>query len=105
MTKVDLDRIDAAVALIEGPDVAALDQEGRAVRPDMTPYKPTRERGEAMRLMDKHITRMAKLSGGWAAIGLNGRAYVGPTSLIAICAAISGTAEDSDGLSISRHRV
>ena len=98
MIKTDLDRIDAVIALLEGPGIAVLNGEGRAVRPDMTPYQPTREWGEAMRLMDKYISRLVRLSDGWAAVDRNGRAHVGPTALIAICMAAAGTAADPDGL-------
>jgi hypothetical protein len=94
----NLDRIDAVIALLEGPGIAALDGEGRAVRPDMTPYQPTREWGEAMRLMDKYITRLVRLSDGWAAVDRNGRAHAAPTALIAVCTAAAGTAADPDGL-------
>jgi len=98
VTKTDLDRIDAVIALLEGPTIAMLNGAGKAVRPDMTPYQPTREWGEAMRLMDKYISRLARLNNGWAAVDRNGRAHVGPTALIAICTAAAGTAPDPDQL-------
>lgn len=88
MNQSDLDQMDAAIALLEGTGIATLDAEGKAVRGDRTPYRPTRDRGEAMRLMDKYIVRMAKLNGAWAAVGADGRAHLGPTSLIAICRAV-----------------
>ncbi len=98
MIKTDLDRIDAVIALLEGPGIAILNGEGKAVRPDMTPYQPTREWGEAMRLMDKYISRLVRLSDGWAAVDRNGRAHIGPTALIAICVAAAGTAANPDEL-------
>jgi hypothetical protein len=94
MNKIDMDQIDAAIAALEGQQCATINAEGKAVRRDKTPYKPTRERTEAMRLMDKYIERLVKLSGIWAAVGRNGRAYLGPTSLIAICLAVLGNAHE-----------
>ena len=92
MSQPELDRMDAAIAILEGPRIATLDSRGRAIRHNRMPYKPTRERDEAMRLMDKYITRMVRLTGMWAAVGRNGRAYFGPTSEIAICKAVIGNA-------------
>lgn len=84
----ELDIIDAAVASLEGHAVATIDICGRARRKDSSPYRPTRELEEAMRLMNKYVTRMVKLDHAWAAVGQSGRAYIGPTACIAICKAV-----------------
>lgn len=88
MKSTDLDQIDSAIADIEGPTIAMVGASGEAFRPDHSPYRPTRDRDEALRLLEKYIARTKKLDDGWAAIGPNGRACVGPTLAIAVCRAV-----------------
>ncbi|NGY06640.1 hypothetical protein [Solimonas terrae] len=80
-----LDALDAAVAVHEGRTVASLNAAGLPIRPDGSPYRPTRDPGEAHRLMEKYVERMAKRPHAWIAIGANGRAEVGNTASIATC--------------------
>lgn len=54
----DLDRIDAAIAGLEGGAVAVVGDAGLALCPDGTPYQPTRQREEAMRLLEKYVIRL-----------------------------------------------
>jgi len=87
MEPSDLDVLDHAIAGIEGLRLADrddnLDSDTRKI-----PYQPTRNSDEALRLMDKYIAKVVKMTGGWAAVGPNGRACFGPTLPIAICVAI-----------------
>jgi hypothetical protein len=88
MNSADLDSLDSAIAGIEGPTVAFVGTNGEALCPDSSPYRPTRDPNEALRLLDKYIDRVVKLNGAWAAVGPCGRACVGPTLPIAVCKAI-----------------
>lgn len=90
MKSTELDQLDFAIAGIEGPRIATLGLIGKALNPDQTPYRPTRDGKEALRLLEKYITRTKKLDNGWAAIGPSGRACIGPTLSIAVCRAVIG---------------
>lgn len=90
MKITELDHLDSAVAGIEGKAVAILGLTGQALRLDQTPYRPTRDRDEALRLLEKYITRIKKLDNGWAAVGPSGRAFIGSTLSIAVCRAVIG---------------
>lgn len=88
MNSTELDQLDSAIAGIEGPSIATVGSGGKALRLDQSPYRPTRDRDEALRLLEKYIARTKKLDDGWAAIGLSGRACIGPTLPIAVCRAV-----------------
>jgi hypothetical protein len=88
MKNIELDQLDSAIAGIEGPGIAILGLVGEALRLDQTPYRPTRDGDEALRLLEKYVTRTKKLADGWAAIGPSGRACIGPTLSIAVCRAV-----------------
>ncbi len=88
MNYADLDLLDCAVARIEGFAVTPLNPDGKAADGDQSPYRPTRDPGEALRLMDKYIDRVVRTRAAWAAVGPSGRACVGPTLPIAVCIAI-----------------
>lgn len=88
MNTPDLDRLDSAIAQIEGSSVATLDGSGGARRLDQSPYQPSRDPNEALRLLDKYIARVVRLNDGWAAVALSGRASSGPTLPIAVCIAV-----------------
>lgn len=88
MNCANLDLLDSVVAKIEGPVIAMVNSTCVAKRLDQSPYRPTRDPHEALRLMDKYIGRVVKMNGGWAAVGPNGRACIGPTLSIAVCIAI-----------------
>jgi hypothetical protein len=89
MHSAALNSLDSAIATIEGPEVATLNSSGHAVRLDQSPYQPTRDPGEALRLVEKYIYKIQKVNGGWLAVGSNGRACPGATLPIAVCAAIA----------------
>lgn len=93
MESTEFDLLDAAVARLEGPEVAAISGWGRALRPDGTPYQPTRQCEEAARLMEKYVCRLIKLNGRWAAVGCDGRAHVGLTFPVAVCKAVAAIEE------------
>lgn len=77
----ELDALDAAVAVSQGQAVASLGPGGLAVRPDGSPYQPTRQPGEAQRLIDHYVQRLVKLPHAWIAVGANGRAEFGAPAL------------------------
>ena len=89
MNSTDLDALDSAVAAIERAAVATEGARGGAKHLDRSPYRPTRDPGEALRLIDKYISRVQKVNGAWAAVGPNGRACVGDTLPIAVCKAVA----------------
>ena len=88
MNDNELDLLDSAIARIEGPPTAIVDATGEALRPDRSPYRPTRDPQEALRLAEKYIARVVRLDRGWAAVGPGGRACTGPTLPVAVCIAI-----------------
>jgi len=88
MNSDDLDLLDSAIAEIEGSPTATVTSSGEALRLDRSPYRPTRDPDEALRLMDKYIARVVRTKDAWAAVGPSGRACVGPTLPIAVCIAI-----------------
>jgi hypothetical protein len=91
MNSIDLDLLDSAIAEIEGTATALVNSAGEAMGPSRTPYRPTRDPNEALRLMDKYISRVVRTKDAWAAVDRGGRACVGPTLPIAVCLAIVGT--------------
>ena len=88
MNSAELDLLDTSIARIEGTSVAIVSCSGEAKRPDQSPYQPSRDPNEALRLVEKYIARVVRLSDGWAAVGLGGRASTGATLPIAVCIAV-----------------
>lgn len=88
MNQHDLDSLDHAIASIEGMGSAYRGGSDPEDSQGQSPYRPTRDSDEALRLMDKYIAKVVKMTDGWAAVGPNGRACFGPTLPIAICVAI-----------------
>jgi hypothetical protein len=84
-----LDILDSGLARFEGPPAFGINSKGRAVYADRSPYRPTRTPAEIIRLIEKYIVKIVRLSdGSWAAVGPSGRACVGNTLSIAVCMAI-----------------
>ena len=83
-----LNLLDSAVADIEGISGGRKHNAGGIANQKTTPYHPTTDSEEALRLMDKYISRVVKLPDGWVAVGPNGRACLGQTLPIAVCVAI-----------------
>jgi len=89
MTSHELDALDAAIGWLEGFPPASAGKLGTAARFDRPVYSPTRSPEEILRLMDKYIRKVVRMSDGeWAAVGPSGRACVGPTLAISVCKAI-----------------
>ena len=89
MKSTELDMLDSAIAAIEGLATTTASTSGQVIHRDRSqPYRPTRDADEALRLMDKYISRVVKTEGAWAAVGPGGRACVGPTLPVAVCMAI-----------------
>ena len=89
MDDKELDALDQAIARIEGFPLAICSCSGNAIRPDRSPYTPTRDADETLRLLAKYVTKLIRMNDGvWAAVGPNGRACVGSTVSVAICRAI-----------------
>lgn len=85
----ELDILDAMMARFEGPPSFGISAQGRAVHADRSPYQPTRNPDELLRLIDKYIVRLIRLDDGtWAAVGPAGRATVGPSIPVAVCRAV-----------------
>ena len=88
MNSADLDFLDSTVAGIEGLPIATLNSAGAAIRPDQSPYRPSRDPDEILRLINKYIDRVVRLNDGWVAVGKSGRACSAATLPIAVCMAI-----------------
>ena len=82
----ELDTLDAMLARFEGPPTFGISAQGRAVYADRSPYQPTRNPAELLRLIDRYIARLIRMEDGtWAAIGPAGRATVAASLPIAVC--------------------
>lgn len=85
----ELDIIDAMLARFEGPPTFGISAQGRAIHADRSPYQPTRNPHELLRLIDKYIVRLIRMDdGNWAAVGPAGRAMVAATLPVAVCRAV-----------------
>ena len=85
----ELDILDAMLARFEGPPTYGISAQGRAVYADRSPYQPTRNPEELLRLINLYIARLIRMDdGSWAAIGPAGRATVAPSLPVAVCRAV-----------------
>ncbi len=85
----ELDMLDAMLARFEGPPTFGISAQGRAVYADRSPYQPTRNPAELLRLIDRYIARLIRMDdGSWAAIGPAGRATVAASLPVAVCRAV-----------------
>lgn len=84
--------LDAAVARRVGPAVAAFGADGIAYSPDGSRYRPSSDASTAEKLMNNYVRRLARLAHTWIAVGMNGRAEEGATSMIATCKVVANSA-------------
>jgi len=86
---IELDILDAMLARFEGPPAFGISAQGRAVYADRSPYQPTRNPEELLRLIETYIGRLIHMEdGSWAAVGPAGRATVAPSLAVAVCRAV-----------------
>lgn len=82
---------DGRQAFIAGPHYWQISERGLCLNNtpfDTSPYQPTRDGGEAMRLLEKYrLTVGAVMGGGWSAFS-DGVNETGSTPAIAICRAV-----------------
>jgi hypothetical protein len=85
----DLDKLDLAIARLEGPRVVGTNLKGRPINLDQSPYKPTRNPAQILQLIEKYVVKVVRMNdGSWIAVGPSGRACVGRTLSISVSRAI-----------------